>query len=142
MLSQRQSKQAFKLVFLLFGTLLTQTLFAQKNVSYKYELEDYFPTIWRNQKVKAREVIGKKTVNTIFVFDSVKNTIRIGNSVYKIGSISDCAYNLNTGTDLQLMIVNLYDRKNDVEIIVKEGSNSCRFYFKRSSWKTPFGCSQ
>ncbi len=131
--------QLLKFILLLTVFFYSTTLFAQKNVSYKYEKEERFNTIFGRRVVSARDAVYTKNVATSFVFDSAKNTIKIGKVNYDILSRTNCGYFL-TGNWTKLSIVNLYDKDNDVELILQIDSNYYRYYFKRSSWKNVFGC--
>lgn len=119
--------------------LFANGLCAQKNVSYKYEKEERFKTIFGRRIVNARDAVYKKTIKTTFVFDSTTNTVKIGATTYKIISRTNCNYFL-TGNWTRISIVNLYDKENDVELIFQIDSTYYRYYFKRTTWKNPFGC--
>lgn len=131
--------QLLKVTFTFFSFFITTTLLAQKNVSYKHEKEVRGKTIFGRRVVNARAAVDKKAISTIFIFDSTKNTLKIGETTYKITSTTNCDYFL-TGNWTRISIVNLYDKENDVELIFQDDLTYYRYYFKRSSWKNPFGC--
>ncbi len=128
-----------KIIIIILTSLSSLTLTAQKIVSYKYEKEERGKTIFGKRIVNARRSAFERTIPTTFIFDSTKNTIKIGSVTYKIVSNTNCDYFL-TGNWTRLSIVNLYDKEHDVELIFQYDSTYYRYYFKRSSWKNPFGC--
>jgi len=134
------SKKILPIILLVFFTLMGETLFAQKIVSYKYEQEKKTQTIFGGRVVNARKVVYKKTIPTTFDFDSLKKTVKIWKHTYAITSYSNCEYFLNVGNWTKISIVNLYDKANDVELIFEVEGRIYRFYFKRNTWVNPFSC--
>ncbi|MFN8289532.1 MAG: hypothetical protein U0U70_04705 [Chitinophagaceae bacterium] len=133
--------RAKQILLLLLTNLLFTCVPAQKNVSYKYEQEKGIQTIFGGRVVNARTAIYKKTTPTTFIFDSVKNTVKILKHTYKITSQTNCEYFLDAGNWTKISIVNLYDKENDVEMLFEGEGRIYRFYFKRNTWVNPFGCS-